>query len=254
MSALSNYTELRINQWLAGTNFPAIGQRYLALNNGSPTDTGTGGTDVTLLINSGGRQAIDFNAPVGRSMDQNGAVNWGNSENATQFTHWKVYDAASGGNLIAWGSFNQTYVVALNGSVVIPDQSVTITAQAGSHTDYLVGVVLNWAGNLSATAAPAGVYVALYLGDPQGAGTEVTTVVTASRPQLTWQGTDPITNLGNVSYGLSAGATDADNQALFDAAAVGNMLLSDTLIGGTVNIVATDLVQFQDGQYTNTQD
>jgi hypothetical protein len=116
---MSDYLENKfIDALLRNQAFPTIATLYFALFTAAPSDSG-GGTEVTggnyaraalaaSLANFAGTQsagsttassgtggqssnnvAITFNVP---------SANWG------QVTHWGLFDALTGGNLLVWGA------------------------------------------------------------------------------------------------------------------------------------------------------
>jgi hypothetical protein len=105
--SLSNYTETALCNWLRGSaNMPAAASPFLGLFSVSPGETGSSGTEVTTLIRPAGRLAISFGAPTDGVIANTVAIDFGVSANDTSITHFGIYDAASGGNLIAYGALN----------------------------------------------------------------------------------------------------------------------------------------------------
>lgn len=101
MSGDSNYFGALIEGWLKGTQMPTPPSAvYVALFNGDPTDAGTGGTEVTTTIRTAGRVAETFGAISGKSMANNAVVNFGAAAGGASITHFAVFDAASGGNML----------------------------------------------------------------------------------------------------------------------------------------------------------
>lgn len=136
MSGFSNYLELKLlDQILGGTAYTAPGTVYVALYTASPSGSG-GGTEV-----SGGSYA--------RVAVTNNTTNWpsatggspGSKSNGTAITfpaptaNWGVVtsfallDAASAGNLLAWGAL--TVSKTINNGDAAPSfasSSLTVTA------------------------------------------------------------------------------------------------------------------------------
>lgn len=122
MSAASNYTEANvINALLRGVAFPVPSATYVSLHTASPAETG--GSEVSTGA---------WPAYVRRSAEQGGAIGSGWSEpvdgvstNAKQLTypgmngaapitltHWAVYDAPTGGNMLFSAALdNRAFVV-----------------------------------------------------------------------------------------------------------------------------------------------
>lgn len=137
MSAASNYTEENvINALLRGVTFPLPSKTYVSLHTANPGETG--GSEVTTVA---------FPAYVRREAEQGGLIGsgWsapadGVSQNAKQLTypgfdgaspvtvsHWAVYDAATGGNLLFYAPL-QTARMLQSGDVFVFDiNALTVT-------------------------------------------------------------------------------------------------------------------------------
>lgn len=110
--------------------------------------------------------------------------------------------------------------------------------------------VLNYLRGAGAPTAIAGLYLDLYNGDPQGAGTSVLSTITgsATRSSITsamgaaasGSTTNPSTI--TVTSSAAAGAT-VTHVALFDAATGGNLLMSGALTAPKT-VTVTDVVEF----------
>lgn len=135
-SDLSAYIGNKICRWLNNqADMPARPTAlYIAIFNGNPK---TSGTEVGATINSGApRQAVTFtNIASGAAhlLTSNIAVDFGNAEGATPFSHIALMDAASGGNQIASkAAAGGPISVLVNSSVKF--QSGGITFNIGSDT------------------------------------------------------------------------------------------------------------------------
>ena len=101
MSGDSTYFGNLQETWLKGTQFPAPPAAcYLALFNGDPTDAGTSGTEVTTSARAAGRLAITWGAVSGKQMANTAVADFGNAAAAFTPTHFAVFDAATGGNML----------------------------------------------------------------------------------------------------------------------------------------------------------
>lgn len=131
MSAFSNYLENAICNWLRGTAMPsAPGALYVALFNGDPTDTGTGGTEVTTTIRTAGRVAGSFGAPNDGVIKNSAVVNFGAANASATVSHFALYDAASAGNLLLYGPLTGgAQSIGANTNVSFPVDALTITVQ-----------------------------------------------------------------------------------------------------------------------------
>lgn len=99
-------------------------------------------------------------------------------------------------------------------------------------SNYFGNAILNWIRGVSMPAAPSAIYVALYNGDPDSGGTEVTTQVLASgRPTGTFSASTAksISNTAVIDFGNSAGAVTITHMAILDAKTSGNIIQSKQL-------------------------
>lgn len=119
MAQFSDYMETAIANWIRGTTFPtAPASVFVALFNGSPTDTGTGGTEVTTTIRSAGRVAATFGSPSDGTISNTAVVDFGTAAGSANVTHFGVFSAATGGNLIMWNALSSGSGTVQTGSNV----------------------------------------------------------------------------------------------------------------------------------------
>lgn len=123
------------------------------------------------------------------------------------------------------------------------------------YSSYLDTAILTWIKGTAMPTAPATLWVALYNGDPYGAGSEVTTTIrVAGRVAATFGAIASlvISNSGLVDFGNAAGGATVSHFAIFDAATVGNMLGGAAIVGGAQAISATNPTSFAIGALTVT--
>jgi hypothetical protein len=120
-------------------------------------------------------------------------------------------------------------------------------------SQYLADELIDWVKGTDMPTAPTTVYIALFNGDPSGAGTEITNTIKGSTTRdaialggVTTSGTfrqaDNIADI-TITLSASAGAT-ADYAAIYDAATGGNLLSYDTLTSSKT-ITTGDEVKFE---------
>ena len=126
---------------------PTASALHLALFSTVPTaDTGAGATELTYTGYA--REVIDFTAASGRAVSQNGVITFGQNTGADQTAvAWGVYDALSGGNLLAFGDINPDKLIGTNNTPSIADGSIVLTFTAGNVSDYLANLFLDYAFN-----------------------------------------------------------------------------------------------------------
>ena len=142
MSAMSDFLENKlIDQLFRGQTAPVTTTLYVGLLTAAPSDSG-GGTEAaggsyarvavtSSLANWAGTQAAAStvaSAGTGGQTSNNAAITfptptatWGN------VTHFGIYDAASGGNLLFWGALTIAKTINQADTVTFPAASLSIT-------------------------------------------------------------------------------------------------------------------------------
>ena len=142
MSAMSDYLENKlVDQIFRGqaSTFPAT--LYVGLLTAAPSDSG-GGTEVTggsyarasvtaSLANFAGTQSAGSttaSSGTGGQTSNNAAITFA-TPSATwgTVTHFGIYDAASGGNLLFWGALTISKTINQADTVTFPAASLSIT-------------------------------------------------------------------------------------------------------------------------------
>lgn len=125
--------------------------------------------------------------------------------------------------------------------------------------DAIRNQIVDWIIGKSDPAPASGTrYVALFDGDPQGAGSEVTsTIRTAGRLAVTSDmeasGTTNAgesSSTGDIDFGNADGGATVTHIAIYDAATAGTLLASDALTGGTQTITTGNPVKIPSGDLT----
>ena len=129
MSGLSAYTQNAILNFLKGTTFPAAPAAvYVGLFNGDPTDAGSGGAEVTTAIRTAGRVAATFGTITGDTSIANSAdVDFGAAAGAATASHFGLFTAASGGQLLASGALAASQSIAATNLVKFATGALTVT-------------------------------------------------------------------------------------------------------------------------------
>lgn len=126
MSALSDYLENKlVDHVLRGTGFAAPANVYVALFTGNPTDANNG---IEVAGGSYVRQQASFVAPSDGATTNNADItypiataDWGN------VTHFGLYDAQTGGNLLIHGAFSVAKPVLNGDQYIIRNADLDIT-------------------------------------------------------------------------------------------------------------------------------
>lgn len=124
--AKSNYLEDKILDHVLGTTAYSQPTPRLALFTSDPTDAGTG---TELSGNGYARSAISFNAASsGSATGPTTAIEFtASGGNFGTVSHFGLYDAATGGNLLYYGALTTSKTVNDGDSIRFTADSITIT-------------------------------------------------------------------------------------------------------------------------------
>lgn len=122
--SLSNYSENILLNWLltddAAPTRPTAW--YVQLHMTDPTDTGTGGTQPTIIANDYDRKtlgATGFSTATTGTSSNEAAVTWSADVGAATytFTHVSIWDAVTAGNCLFTGALAVSETVAASGTI-----------------------------------------------------------------------------------------------------------------------------------------
>ena len=101
MGSLSDYAEKKVlDHVLKVASYSPPATIYVGLSTADPTDAGSGWADPTYTGYA--RKPITFGAAAARSIAQNALVTFDNCTAGTSIVpYWGLFDALSGGNLLA---------------------------------------------------------------------------------------------------------------------------------------------------------
>lgn len=158
---ISQYLGGHVANWLRGTVMPsAPGTVYLALSSTEIYDNATG---ITELTGGYARQAVTFTSVAqsegSGSIMSNAAPVLFTGLNATVATHFAIFDAASGGNMLFYGPLAAPIGVSAGGSASFATGVIAIQ-YAGLASHYFGGMILNWVRGTTAPAAPVSLNLA----------------------------------------------------------------------------------------------
>jgi hypothetical protein len=136
MAGFSDYTaQATINYWMLGTAMPAVAGRYLALFTADPKDDNSGAANEVAGAWYA-RQTIDsWTAPVSNpdgvtgTTTQNGAqVTFpATTGSSVTVTHFGIYDALTGGNLLWSGSLQTSRTLNVSDVMTLGANQLTMT-------------------------------------------------------------------------------------------------------------------------------
>ena len=124
---MSDYLELKFLDHFTGTaSTTAPSAVYLGLSTGSLADDASG---TELSGNNYTRKAITFASASGGSIASNASVEFNSATGSWgTISHWGIWDASSGGNLLFHGAFTASKAIATGDILKVASGSLTISA------------------------------------------------------------------------------------------------------------------------------
>lgn len=266
MPALSDYLEnALLDHLLGGPDYTPAVTHYIALFTAAPTDAG-GGTEVPSS-NNYVRAAVTNNTINWPTSSSNSKANanvitfptssgsWGT------ITHFGIFDALSGGNLLAWAALTSSQAV---GTGDTPDFAVGAlqVSLGGALGNNARNGLLNLAFGGSAYARPSTVYPALYTAPPNaaGGGTQVSGG-NYSRPAITNNSTSfpsassgAKTNGEQITFPVPSSSWGVVTDiGWFDSSAGGNLLIFGSLVASRT-VTSGTTFRVGAGQFTLSLD
>jgi hypothetical protein len=247
----STYFSHKMLNWLRGTALGTAPTARVALFDGNPT---SGGTEVTATIRPAGRLPLAFGAPandtVGRTISQDGEVDFGLADAPATISHLALYDEVSAGNLLTSGAAAATRNVTAGKRVKVKQSFFNVQ---GDLVDSVKDAALNWLRGNSAATPPAATFLALYNGDPLAGGIEVTDTLGATRQPVTFAAPSNKVMASNVvaDFGSSTSVAPVNvTHAAIFSAATGGTLLAGANVASAVVVENADEVLFESGDVT----
>ena len=125
MSA-SNYLELKLlDHVLGSTSYSQPSAIYVALSTGSFNDDASG---TELSGNGYTRKVVTFGTASSGSISNNSAVEFDTATgDQGTISHFGIFDASSGGNLLYHGAFSSSKVISTGDVLKISSSSLTVS-------------------------------------------------------------------------------------------------------------------------------
>ena len=158
MGSLSNYLENKLLDHLLGTvSYTPAATVYVGYSTADPTEDGSGLAEPT----GGGyaREGITFNAASGRTISNQQVIFPKATGSQGTITHFAIFDAATAGNMLAYGALSVSKDIEINNTPVFGAGEIQISI-GGQASDYLANTFLNFAFRNQAFAQPS-IYVGL---------------------------------------------------------------------------------------------
>jgi hypothetical protein len=196
---------------------------YIALSRANPQANGSG---ILEPVGNGYARILcnTWDVAVSRKTRNTNAITFAIATGTWGvISHVAIYDAITGGNLLAFGELSD-YKTVINGNTFSFNASaIEIEFEAGGISTYLANELLDHVFKVGAYTVPTNIYAALTtiaVTDVM-TGTTITETTSADYARL----------LHNVWHSSASGATDNDGEIHFDNGGVGATESWGTLIG-----------------------
>jgi hypothetical protein len=261
MGSLTDYAELELldHVFENGAYTPAS-TMYVGLLTADPTDTGSQTNEASG--NGYARTAITFAAAATREVVQSGQVTFPQCTGGGWgiLTHWGIFDASTGGNMLAHGALT-TSIATVDGNVVyIPDATVEISVNSGAVSNYLAHALLDFMFRNQAYAQP-NCHVGLCSAAPVDTddGSTITELSGGAYARVdfadwTTAAAGALSNNTDITFTTpTADWTTVTHSVICDASSAGNLLVYATATPNQAPLTG-DPVKFLAGNYDVTMD
>ena len=261
MGSISDFLENELLDHIFNVVYNRPTTLFLGLSTADPTDSAGG-----LAEPSGGaytRATITFGAAASRAVTQDAKLTfaqataaWGN------LTHYGIFDAVSGGNMLAHGSLTVAKNVVSGNTPSVATSEVVVSFNAGEISDYLSDKLLDHSFSLATFAVPD-TYIAMCTGDvlDTDTGTAISEPAAGAYARVevdvnagaspTWDlaANGSLDNTHTISFTQATGSwATITALAIVDAATLGNLLFYENTVtdqkvdnGDTAEISAGNL-------------
>ena len=253
MGSISDYLENELLDHVMGVGaYTPPSTVYIGLSTADPTDDASGLAEPSG--NNYARESLSFNAAASRKVENASQITFNQASGAWgTITHYALFDALSGGNMLAHGSLSTPKEVVSGNTPSIAAQEVDVEFSSGEISNYLALALLDFAFRNVSYSQPtiyAGLATANLADDTTGSTvTEVSGNNYSRKAHSAWSAASggATDNTGAVTFDTPSGSWGTVTAAfLADAASAGNILFYENTI--TEQEPGNgDTVQFPDG-------
>lgn len=252
--SISNYLENKLLDHVFGTAaYTQPSHIYVALSTADPGDDGAGLAEPSE--NGYARKAHDsWDEAASRLTENTGVVTFNAATGSWgEITHYALFDALTGGNMLAHGALATAKQVVSGNTPSIADGEIEVSFNSGAISTHLANELLDHVFLTGAYSAPS-IYVALSTANPgdDGSGLAEPSGNNYARAACaTWDAAaDGATaNTGDITFATPSGSWgEITHVAIMDASSNGNLLWYGTATpnqepedGDTVKYAAGDL-------------
>jgi hypothetical protein len=173
MGSFSNYAENKVlDHVLKKTAFTVPSNLWIALSTADPTDTGS---SIAEPSGNGYQRVLQnsWTTASSRANSNNGDITFPQASGAWgTISHWGIFDASSGGNMIAHGSFSVSKSVVSGNIPKINSGDLDISFNSGGVTTTLANKILDHVFKVTSMNQADSLWVALATSSPGDAGSQ----------------------------------------------------------------------------------
>lgn len=250
MGSISDYLENKLLDHVTGVAaYTPPATVYVGLSTADPQDDGSGLAEPSG--NNYGRKAVTLGAAASRQVKNSALITFNQASGAWgTVSHYGIFDAETGGNMMAHGSLSESKQVVAGNTPSIAAEAIVLSFNAGAIFTYLANKLLDLAFRNQAYSQPS-IHVALSTTTPNDDGTGVTEPSGnnyARKAHSSWAAASggASSNSGAVSLNTPSGSWGTITDAvIYDALSSGNALLRGDVTDQAVG--TGDTVSFPDG-------
>jgi len=260
MGSFSDYTELKVlDHALKTAAFTVPAGLYIALSTTTIADAGTGMTEPA----GGGYARVannTWNAAASRSIANTGTISFPEASAAWgTITYFAIMDAATGGNMIAYGALSASKAIAFGDNASFQSGAITVSFNTGGIGTYLANKILDHIFKTAAYTQATNLYVSLSTanpGDDNSGNAEPTVGAYARVLKNTWSAAaaGASHNVGAITFPqATVGWGTITHFGIYDASTAGNLMFYAALDSAR-NIGVNDTPSFGDSALNLTID
>jgi len=255
MGSLSNYAENKLlDHTLEVAAYTRPTTVYLALSTTDPDDS-TG--NVTEPVGNGyAREACAMSAAASRAISNSGTITFTQATGAWgTISHWALFDALSGGNMLAHGSLSESEAVVSGNTPSFAAGEIEVSFNAGVVCNNWANSLLDFMFRNQALAQPD-VRLGFSTANPGDDESGLAEPSGANYSRLDGVAFDAASGGASANTGVATFATPSGSWGLITHAFIANGAAGDVLIYGTATPNQTPLsgatVRYNAGEFDVT--
>lgn len=174
MSTISNYLEIELlDHVLKVGSFTPPANIYVALSTTNPGEDASGLNEPSY----GSYARVSHNSwdvASSRATENTGQISFPQATaGSATVTHWALFDASSGGNMLGYGSFSEEKEIVTGNTPRIADGQIDISFLTSGISNYLANELLDHVFGNGSYTAPTNLYIGLSLANPDDDGSGI---------------------------------------------------------------------------------